>query len=442
VVKTREEELDYTKGMARLEMEATKENLETRIAFLDLEATKQGKNSEEGMKKRIQIAREETAMVSKIFGENSKEFAAAKKREVALEHQAAEEKYKIQKELIDKRAELDTVEFDIEAENIKKERELRNITEVQEVAALNALVNKKYTIKLKAAQDQLALLKNLGLAETAASKQRVAQLSLLEKQHQLAVVQQNNKLEIAIKKPFTDVKGAIQDSMASTLATFAKGTTGIRNLFLNMGESIINNMADMWAKNTAAAIMGTQAQAAAAGAAQQAVVASTTATTGGVMGMLTSIGTALASIPWYGWVGLAILAGVSAAGGNSGSGGSSETENLGRNPDSYYQTPYYVGLPSFDTGAWNLPADMTARVHKEELIVPAQGGLADRVRSLLSGEVSIGGSGAGSAVFAPNLSLSVNAIDRRGMREALRDARGDILDILEEAHRNFARKRG
>ena len=38
-----------------------------------------------------------------------------------------------------------------------------------------------------------------------------------------------------------------------------------------------------------------------------------------------------------------------------------------------------TGLPSFDAGAWNLPADMIARVHQGEMIVPA--GIAAQIRN-------------------------------------------------------------
>jgi hypothetical protein len=48
-------------------------------------------------------------------------------------------------------------------------------------------------------------------------------------------------------------------------------------------------------------------------------------------------------------------------------------------------------LPSFDAGAYSVPGDMTANIHKDEMIIPA--GPADAFRSLLGGGGGQGGGG-------------------------------------------------
>lgn len=53
-----------------------------------------------------------------------------------------------------------------------------------------------------------------------------------------------------------------------------------------------------------------------------------------------------------------------------------------------------AGLASFDKGSWELDRDQVAQVHKGEMIVPAQGGVADQMRSMLSG-MGNGGGGKG-----------------------------------------------
>jgi hypothetical protein len=40
-------------------------------------------------------------------------------------------------------------------------------------------------------------------------------------------------------------------------------------------------------------------------------------------------------------------------------------------------------IPGFDVGSWELPSDTIAKVHKGEMIVPAQGGRADALRAML-----------------------------------------------------------
>ena len=44
-----------------------------------------------------------------------------------------------------------------------------------------------------------------------------------------------------------------------------------------------------------------------------------------------------------------------------------------------------AALASFDVGSWELPSDQVAQVHQGEMIVPAAGGMADALRSALSG---------------------------------------------------------
>lgn len=436
VVKTAEEALDYKKGLARLQLDTDKEAIETKLAFLDLELAKQSRNSEQGMTERVKIAKEETAMVAKVYGDSSKEYAVAKTKEVQLERQAAEQKVKIQKEIIDHKAELAQIDYDIETESIKMKHELGKLNDAQEIAALNALENKKYQIRLKAAQDSLELMKLNGLAETQDYKKLYAQIELMTKQHNLRMTQQSNALSLAIKKPFLDLKKTIQDSLASSLAAVAKGTMSIRGLFQSMGQAVMSAVIDMWAKNTAAAIMGSQAQTAATAAAGTAATATAATTTAANMTMLESIGTALSSIPWYGWVGLAILAGVAAARGGGGSSTSTSSVNLGRSPDSYYTTPSGMAMPSYDVGAWSIRGDHIAKVHDGELIAPSKGGVADTVRGMLSGKLAPAGAGVS---MNPRININASAIDGRGLGRVLANSGRDVVQGLYKAGRTLSK---
>ena len=137
---------------------------------------------------------------------------------------------------------------------------------------------------------------------------------------------------------------------------------------------------------------------------------------------------------------LPIMLVLSALTGLFGGGKSSKTEstgpgiNLGRNPDSYYKTPRLTGIPSFDVGSWRLPADTLAMVHKDEMIVPASGGQADGVRSLLSG---------GAAKQAPQINLTYSAVhmgrtDADVQREMRENAKY-MVKVLNSEYRRFNR---
>lgn len=75
-------------------------------------------------------------------------------------------------------------------------------------------------------------------------------------------------------------------------------------------------------------------------------------------------------------------------------------------------------LPSFAVGAWNLPNDMVANVHKGEMIVPANA--AGGLRNALSGN----GGGRGGVT---NMNLTYNA------------ASGTSLDVVKTHAREFAK---
>lgn len=137
---------------------------------------------------------------------------------------------------------------------------------------------------------------------------------------------------------------------------------------------------------------------------------------------------------------LPIMLLLSALSGLFGGGGSSKSEstgpgiNLGRNPDSYYKTPRLTGIPSFDVGSWRLPADTLAMVHKDEMIVPAAGGQADGVRSLLSG---------GGTRQAPQINLTYSAVHTgrtdADVRREMRDNAKYMVKVLNSEYRKFNR---
>lgn len=137
---------------------------------------------------------------------------------------------------------------------------------------------------------------------------------------------------------------------------------------------------------------------------------------------------------------LPLLLVLSALTGLFGGGKSSKTEstgpgiNLGRNPDSYYKTPRLTGIPSFDVGAWRLPADTLAMVHKDEMIVPAASGQADGVRDLLSGS---------GVRQAPQINLTYSAVHTgrtdTDVRREMRDNAKFMVKVLNAEYRKFNR---
>lgn len=82
-----------------------------------------------------------------------------------------------------------------------------------------------------------------------------------------------------------------------------------------------------------------------------------------------------------------------------------------------------AGLPSFDAGAWSLPADMIAQVHKGEMIVPA--GLADKVR---------GGAGGGQVIH--QTTFNVTAMDAQSVKQFFSSNSRALVGALNDAVKN------
>ena len=308
-----------------------------------------------------------------------------------------------------------TIDGEIEANRHKTEMGQQSADkELQIASQLNIKKLEAERTYLEAERKELAAFGDSG------SKTYMDLLNKLD-QVTLGIKVETDKQDEYLKRPWKDLTTQIQSSLSTAISSILKGTTTIKGAFQNMARSILDTMIQMWAQQEAAAIMGSiTASAAAEG--------STATATGSILGMLEAVGTALSSMPWFEWVGLAILAGVASA----QSSGNQQT-NAGRQQSSYFGSSAVGSLPSYDSGSWAVPGDMTANIHKDELIVPAKGGAADAVRSMLSGNG--GGSGGGGVTHAPT--YNVSAIDGRSFSRYLRDSSREVTQGIYRTSRNM-----
>lgn len=128
-------------------------------------------------------------------------------------------------------------------------------------------------------------------------------------------------------------------------------------------------------------------------------------------------------------------------GGGSSSSTSTSTVSLGRNPASYYSTPSTIQqkttVPSFDIGAYSIPDDMLAMVHKDEMVIPA--GLSDNIRSLGSNNASNNqakATGAPSRALNMTSSMNVSTIDSKGFKRVLDNYKRDLATSVKTSVRN------
>jgi hypothetical protein len=94
-----------------------------------------------------------------------------------------------------------------------------------------------------------------------------------------------------------------------------------------------------------------------------------------------------------------------------------------------------LGMAAFDIGAWQIPGDMPAMVHRNELVMPAAE--AGAFRNMLSSSADNGGSRGVSAIN-PQTHFHVSAIDGPSTSAFFRQNGSGIAKSLDQAVRHGA----
>ena len=98
-----------------------------------------------------------------------------------------------------------------------------------------------------------------------------------------------------------------------------------------------------------------------------------------------------------------------------------------------------LAFNSFDIGAWNVPQDQLAMIHRNELVMPAAE--AGALRSMLSGAAhgGDGQSGGGTSVgVSPSAHFHISAMDSRDVERALRGNQTGVMKVINQAVRDGA----
>jgi hypothetical protein len=94
------------------------------------------------------------------------------------------------------------------------------------------------------------------------------------------------------------------------------------------------------------------------------------------------------------------------------------------------------GFAAFDIGAWSIPHDMPAVVHRNELVMPAAE--AGVFRSMLSGAANGGAGGGGNVSVNPAVHLNVQAVDGASVNQFFRNNHRSLMNSIDEAVRHGA----
>lgn len=302
------------------------------------------------------------------------------------------------------------------------EAKLKNISEGEKIALVRAATQEEY-------EAQRALLEQeAGLADLSV-KQKEAALSkirTLEATHQKQMLQLAYQAAEEQDKIWQRLASKIGSSMSSSIMGLLQHTTtfreGVRQMavqatqyFVNMGTQWVASFAMNIAKNIATHVMGEQAMT----EATQLGVSERTASeaAGSVADIAGKVAAVIKSImassaeSFAGVFGfMAPLLGPAAA----GPAAAAQATVAGA-----------ASIASFDIGAWNIPQDQLAMVHKNELVMTASQG--DAFRNL----VNNGGarSDAAPSVHAP-VNFHVHALDAQGVASFLQGNGREIMKAV------------
>jgi len=313
------------------------------------------------------------------------------------------------------------IEGEIKAEQqalaIKKtiydgEAALKHISEDEKLRLVIAATQQEYEAQ-RALLEEESRLGDLTVQQKQQVQNKIAALEASHQKQMLALAYQAAEEQA---KVWQDLASRISQTMSSTIMGLIQHTTTFREAtrqvavqvvqyFVDIGARWIAAFATTVAKNVATHVFGEQAMTAAtqAGTAER----SATAAAGAVADTAAKTATVIKSI----------LA--SSAETFAGVFGflSPELGPAAAGPAAAAQATVagVASVASFDIGAWSVPYDQLALVHKNELVMTASQGEA--LRSLITN--GGGGTGGNTIHVAPNVSFNISALDGASVQSAL-----------------------
>jgi hypothetical protein len=312
---------------------------------------------------------------------------------------------------------------------VKQQAQTAQISRQEELSSLLALETQREDVERQHLQFLQSTYQQ-GTVAYAAAQRRIDELasqSALRRQEIERNV--NQQIYADYRRSFEQIGSTVSSSITGMITGQLRLRDAARNILLQIIHSFIQarvkTVAD-WlagvAAQTAATTTGEAAKTAAvtagvaarSGAESAGATASLASTISGVLKSITaSAGETFAGI--FGF--LSPVMGPAAAG--PAAAGEATVLAVG------------AGLASYATGAWSLPADMIAHVHRGEMIVPA--GVTPWAQGVLSGAANTPGVQTVHVHHATN--FNVSAMDSRSVRQFFNDHSRTIMRTINESVR-------
>lgn len=389
-----------------------------RIAAIEVEAHADKKGSDQNiasLRRELEVARE-------TYGERSMEYLRLQKQIESAMLSGASRSSQVARAVAQDTRGADKAAFDAQAESIKELARLHQISYQEEYARLLQVEMARYDAERKYYATKI---------DSQAALERAAQ------EHTKRMVQIENGALTQIAAQYKQTFTQISSTMASSITGMITGTTTFRQAIANVLTQIIQSfiaarlkMVAEWAAGevakaslhtatetgmTATTVAANTARTASNTAADAAAAASKSGSM--LAQVFASAGETFAGV--FGF--LAPVMGPAAAGPAAAS----------------QATVISVGtaaIPAMDIGAWNIPEDMLAMVHKNELVMPARE--ASAFRQQLSNVEA-------NPTRPPDMfNLTLNSSGNKSRHELARDANILINEILLAKRRGDIRGRG
>jgi hypothetical protein len=397
--------------VVQLQDAENKDQLRKDLAALQLQL----ESTEKASDQRVAIAKQEAERIKKEYGATSAEYLAAQRHTVEIEREVADAKKAIREKAQDEEIKLGEIAIAKEEEQkmgaVERDKiRLDAINRLNKASTNDRLKteqeyeNRSYQIKQNALSKKAALLEKMAAADPANPKYKEQLQKLYADIEKAQIAHDNKSLQITTqtttktRQLFDATFGAMSRAFTGTVNGILEGTKTISQGIADMGKAMVTSfvgaLLDMFMafieKKLAMLIFG---KAIDHSAAASGIAAS--AAQGGA-----AAGASVAAIPITGW---AMAPAVAAS--------------------TYGMLMGYQGMAlASAAGGWdNVPHDQIAQLHEKEMVLP--GDLAEKVRGM---------TGAPSVTYSP----IIQALDKRGIRDVLRNNRRDVAHVVRGMFRD------
>ena len=343
------------------------QNLQDETASLKL----QSEAARAGGIERIRIAEDIAKKIGAKYGLESKEYKATLNeiRKAVEEHQRQLEKLADMR--LDRQKQHSLNALEIERDRLKTQKDLGEITDVQELKALLQLEERKYQIEYSAALERAKLIDN----DVVAQQEAYDKLATMAEKHAQDIAKINDQVRVAEKNEWDQYAKPITNAFEKSVNGIIQGTLTLQKAFKNIFKSIAAEfvalgvkMVTQWAFNqlrmTAATVIGVNAR----NAAEQA---------GAGQSMLLQAGTAIKKILNAAFETFAgVFSFLSGFMGPAAAGPAAASMGV---------VAATAGSIAFAAQGYDIPAGINPMVqaHQKEMILPAE--QADVIRGLAGG---------------------------------------------------------